>query len=274
MSTGWRIAIQEDMLPGPRLVDRFEQAADLGVQGIEFWSRNLPDQAGEIERLNGRRGVTAASINHGRRARFLDPEPAERARALAELREALHLAGRVGAEGVIFAPHFFGPLLPDLSPYADAVTLERALLSAQLRGLADDVKAASVKLFVEPVNRYETHLLVRLEDAASLVAPLNLPGLGIVADLFHMALDEADIPGAMRAQAGLIGHVHLADNNRRLPGQGSTDFAAALAALAAIDYDGWMAFECGAPGDNAPQANTFLADLPASLRFLRDCAPA
>jgi sugar phosphate isomerase/epimerase len=216
----------------------------------------------------------AASINHGRRSRFLDPEPAERARALAELREALTLAGRVGAEGVIFVPHFFGPLLPDLSPYADAVTLERALLSAQLQMLAEDVQAAGVRLFVEPVNRYETHLLVRLEDAASLVAPLKLPALGIVADLFHMALDEADIPAAIRAQAALIGHVHLADNNRRLPGQGSTDFAAALAAIAEIGFSGWLAFECGAPGDNAPEASTYLAELPASLHYLQTSLPA
>ncbi len=273
MSAGFRMAVQEDMLPGPRLVDRFEQAAGLGLQGIEFWSRTLPEQAQEIERLNGRRGVVAASINHGRRSRFLDPEPAERARALAELREALALAGRVGAEGVIFVPHFFGPLLPDLSPYADAVTLERSLLAAQLEELAEDAAAAGVRLFVEPVNRYETHLLVRLEDAASLVAPLQRPAVGIVADLFHMALDEPDVPASIRAHAGQIGHVHLADNNRRLPGQGSTDFAAAFAALTEIGYAGWLAFECGAPGDNAPQAREYLTALPSSLRYLRACLP-
>jgi sugar phosphate isomerase/epimerase len=154
------------------------------------------------------------------------------------------------------------------------VTLERRLLAAQLQALAADVAAAGVKLFVEPVNRYETHLLVRLEDAASLVAPLNQPGLGIVADLFHMALDEPDIPAAIRAHAELIGHVHLADSNRRLPGQGRTDFAAALGVLAEIGYGGWLAFECGAPGDNAPQASEYLAELPASLQFLRSCLPA
>ncbi len=272
MSDRFRLAVQEDMLPGPRLEDRFEQAADLGLQGIEFWSRTLPGQAAEIERLTGRRGVAAAAVNHGRRSRFLDPDPAERARALAELREALVLAGRIGAAGVIFAPHFFGPLLPDLSPYLDALALERGLLSAQLSRLAEDARAAGVKLFVEPVNRYETHLLVRLQDAAAVVRPLQHPCLGIVADLFHMGLDEKDIPGAIRAHAGTIGHVHLADHNRRLPGQGRLDFAAALAALADIGYRGWMAFECGEPGDNAPQASRYLDELPASLAYLRSCA--
>ena len=70
-----------------------------------------------------------------------------------------------------------------------------------------------------------THRLAIQEDM--------LPGrrLGIVADLFHMALDEPDIPAAILDNAALIGHVHLADSNRRLPGQGVTDFKAAFAAL-------------------------------------------
>ncbi len=263
-----RIAIQEDMLPGPRLADRYAQAADLGLQGIEFWSKPLAAQVDDIQRLNGRSAVIAASVNHGRRSRFLDPDPAERERALAELREVIALAGRIGAAGVVFVPHFFGPLLPDLSPFMDAVALERALLAAQLAELAEHAERAGVQLWVEPVNRYETHLLVRLQDAASLVAPLNHPRLGIVADLFHMALDEPDIPAAIRANAAHIAHVHLADSNRRLPGQGTTDFKAALAALDAIDYSGWMVFECGEPGDNRDRAAEYLRELPESLRYL------
>ena len=257
------------MLPGPRLADRFGQAADLDFQGIEFWSRTLATQADDIGRLNGRGGVRAASVNHGRRSRFLDPDPAERARALAELHEAITLAGRIGAAGVVFVPHFSGPLLPDLSPFMDAAALERALLRAHLGPLAEQAERAGVQLWVEPVNRYETHLLVRLQEAASLIAPLEHPRLGIVADLFHMALDEPDVAAALRDNAGAIGHVHLADSNRRLPGQGTTDFQAALAALDEIGYGGWLALECGEPGDNQKRADEYLAELPASLQMLR-----
>ncbi len=262
------VAVQEDMLPGPTLEDRFAQAIDLAIQGIEFWSASLPEQADEIERLNGTGDVVASTVNHGRRSRFLDPDPAERSRALAELREAIALAGQIGAAGVVYVPHFFGPLLPDLQPYRSAVELERELLAAQIEQLLPEVERAGIQLWVEPVNRYETHLLVRLEQAASIVALFNHPQLKIVADLFHMALDEPDIPAAIRAQREHIGHVHLADSNRRLPGQGTTDFSSVLEALRSIDYGGWMAFECGEPGDNLPGAQAYLEELPASLAHL------
>ncbi|MCH7588152.1 MAG: sugar phosphate isomerase/epimerase [Chloroflexi bacterium] len=263
-----KVAIQEDMLPGPGLADRFSQAADLGFQGIEFWSVTLPGQVGEIEKLSGRGGITAATINHGRRARFLDPNPEERGRALDELKEAIQLGSRIGAAGVVFVPHFFGPLLPDLSPYKTAIELERALLTAQLEQMAEELDRANIELWVEVVNRYETHLLVRLEDAASLVAPLHNPRIKIVADLFHMALDERELIGAIRTHAQSIGHVHLADSNRRLPGQGTLDFKSILKTLDEINYNGWMAFECGEPGQNQKRADAYFAEIPASLAAL------
>ena len=254
------------MLPGPTLADRFAQAAELGLSGIEFWGATLPEQANQIERLSGQRGVVAASINNGRRSRFLDPDPAERARALAELTEAIRMAGRIGAAGVVFVPHFFGPLLPDLSPFLDPVQLERALLSAQLPGLAEAADRAGIRLWVEPVNRHETHLLRRLADAASIVAPLKSARLGIVADLFHMALEEEAIPAAISQNGPYIGHVHLADSNRRLPGQGATDFQAALTALHGTRYEGWLAFECGEPGQNQGRAAGYFAELPQAIK--------
>src|SRR3972149_6124389 len=62
MTQPFKLAIQEDMLPGPALADRFAQAASLGFQGIEFWSETLPAQEREIRALLGTDGVVAASI--------------------------------------------------------------------------------------------------------------------------------------------------------------------------------------------------------------------
>lgn len=265
----WKIGIQEDMLPGPTLADRFHQAADLGIHGLEFWSASLPQKSVEIEKLNGTGGVVAASVNNGHRSRFLDPLPAERQHAMDELEQAMTLSSRIGAAGVVFVPHFFAPLLPDLSPWMDALALERSLLSAQLEVLAQHAQRSGVQLWVESVNRYETHLLNRLADSASLVSPIDNPNLGIVADLFHMALEETDIPVAIHEQEQWIGHVHLADSNRRLPGLGTTDFPKVLTALSQVGYSGWLVLECDQPGDNKSRSDWYMQHLSDSLALFR-----
>ena len=266
-----KIAIQEDMLSGKTLLQKFHHAKELGVDGIEFWGKGLTPKVPDIVGAIAKTGIVAASVNHGRQSRFLDPDPAERERALAELRASMCDAVDIGAKGVIFVPHFFGPLLPDLMPFKTPVQLEAGLLVALIKTfMADFSHAMGVELYVEPVNRYETHFLNRLEQAAEIRRKAGSPEhVKIVADLFHMALDEADIAQAIRDNAEHIGHVHLADSNRRLPGQGTTDFAAAASALNAIGYDGWAAYECGDPGDNAPRARQYRAQLPESVAHVR-----
>lgn len=264
-----QIAIQEDMLPGRSVQEKFDNAVALGVQGIEFWGRDVRFKVREIVEASMRTGVKAAAINHGRQGRFLDPHPLEREQALAQLRDSITCAQDIGAKGVIFVPHFFGPILPDLTPYKSAVELEAELLDKHLSTLEDFANAMEVELYVEPVNRYETHFLNRLEQAAMIARKRNHPRVKIVADLFHMALEEDDMAQAIRDHADCIGHVHLADHNRRLPGQGFMNFAPLGAALQSIGYDGWASYECGEPGDNQPRAQAYMDALPDSLALVK-----
>lgn len=263
------LAVQEDMLPGRSVLDKFEQAKALGIQGIEFWGRGLTEKVPQIVEAVERTGVKAAAVNHGGQSRFLDPDPAERERALEELRQSITNAADIGAAGVIFVPHFSAPLLPDLSPYMSAVELEAELLYTHLRTLSDYTDAMDVDLYLESINRYETHFLNRLEQSAAITRRTNHPRVKIVADLFHMALEERDLIQAIHEHKHEIGHVHLADSNRRLPGQGFTDFTAIAQALDEIGYSGWGAFECGKPSNNAGNAAGYLNDLPACLDYLK-----
>ncbi len=49
--------------------------------------------------------------------------------------------------------------------------------------------------------------------------------------------------GSIMATGGMIEHVHLADSNRRFPGQGHIDFRAIIKALEAISYQGYLSGE-------------------------------
>jgi sugar phosphate isomerase/epimerase len=83
----------------------------------------------------------------------------------------------------------------------------------------------------------------------------------ILADFFHMSIEESDIASSIRKASDWIGYVHLADSNRLLPGLGHTDFRSGFAALKESGYKGWMSLECGVPGDPAET-------LAASRRFM------
>ena len=86
----------------------------------------------------------------------------------------------------------------------------------------------------------------------------------LLADFFHMNIEERDIPEAVRTGGERILHVHLGDSNRYLPGQGHTDFRGGFAALREIGYDRFMALECSIQGE--PDAV-----LPQCAAYLREC---
>jgi sugar phosphate isomerase/epimerase len=100
-----------------------------------------------------------------------------------------------------------------------------------------------VTLLIEPLNRYETDVLNRVSDGVELVRSLDTDGVAILADLFHMNIEEQSLAASIREAAGHIGFVHLADSNRQPAGLGHTNFVEVVEALKAIGYDGYVSAE-------------------------------
>jgi sugar phosphate isomerase/epimerase len=265
-----KVAIQEDMLPGKTILEKFENARSLGVQGIEFWGVGLAEKVPDICTAIVQTGIVASAVNHARQGRLLDPDPDERERALEQLRQSVVNAVDIGAAGVILVPHFADPTLPDLTPYKSAAQLEFEMLHNHLRTLSDYVYAMGTDLYIEAINRYETHFLNTVAEAAHVRRKIkDHPHIKIAADLFHMAMEETSLSGALREYAGDIGYIHLADSNRRLPGKGMTDFRTIAETLRESGYQGWLAFECDEPGHNQERARQYMQDIPAALALLK-----
>ena len=98
-------------------------------------------------------------------------------------------------------------------------------------------------LIYEPLNRYESDLFNRQADACAFVRDHGIHGVKLLADLFHMNIEEPDLGAALRASGDLVGHVHLADSTRGPAGSGHTDLDAVGAALRDIGYDAWLSAE-------------------------------
>lgn len=253
------IAIQETLLPGSSQSEKFRQAQAFGAAGIEVSGVDLTEHVPAIVEAMIETNLPIAAVNHGHQADLLAADRAERERALSQLRQSIVNACDLGAPGVIFVPHYGDASLPDLSPWLSAAELETELMYTHLRTLEDFGEALGIDLYIEPISRYETHLFNRIEQVAVVARRLNHPRVKIAANLFHMALEEHDLLAALRDHADLIGYVHLADTNHRLPGQGFMDFAAAAETLREIGYSGWLAYDCN------PSSSS---DLAASLAHL------
>ena len=101
-----------------------------------------------------------------------------------------------------------------------------------------------VGLVLEPVNRYETNYINSvLPDGIEILRRLGRPNVKLMPDVFHMNIEDASIAGSLIAAGPQVGYVHLADSNRRAPGDGHVDFHAVFEALAAIGYDGDVGVE-------------------------------
>ena len=243
-----KFAVQEGLLPGRTLAEKVDHAGDYGFDGVELGGHGLAGRLEEVTKVFENHSVRVSTICAGFEGCPLDVDKGERDRAQNDVVRLLEMAGHLGAVGLIFVPIFGGPRIPDLSPLKTARELELDLLVEWLDPVSEAAQRANTLLLVEPLNRYETHLLRRLADAGRVVRRAGGKGLAIMADLFHMSIEEDDIPKAIEAEGRRIRHVHLADSQRLQPGTGHTDFRGAFRALHRAGFGDYMALECGIRG--------------------------
>ena len=145
-------------------------------------------------------------------------------------------------------------------------------IRAALNKLGELAKREGVPLFYEPLNRYETNVCKTIEEAVALCNSLTTDNVKILADVFHLNIEEEDpvasIAFALKNRSaevgvkkskeekpedaveqededkGWIGHVHFADSNRRAPGMGHLKLETIAKVLKDSAYDGFVSAEC------------------------------
>ncbi len=175
-------------------------------------------------------GTGAGLLQHG--LTLTDPSAEKRAAALDFILSMIDFGGRLGAPAILGSMQ--GKNLGDDS---------FDHLSAALRLCGKAAAKHQMPFIYEPLNRYETNLFNRAGDAARFLETNHLENVVLLADLFHMNIEEPDLPAAIREAGHHIGHVHFADSNRQAMGFGHTDAASIIKALRDISYTGYRSAE-------------------------------
>jgi D-psicose/D-tagatose/L-ribulose 3-epimerase len=101
-----------------------------------------------------------------------------------------------------------------------------------------------ITISLEVLNRNESFILNTCEEALAYCKRVGSPAVKILLDTYHMNIEEDDSLAAIRAAGPLLGHLHVGENNRKLPGMNnSIDWKALGGALRDIDYHGNVVME-------------------------------
>lgn len=112
-----------------------------------------------------------------------------------------------------------------------------------LQQVARRARELGVTLCVEPLNRFETYFLNTQEDASQFIDDIDEPNVRVHYDTFHVNIEEKDPVKALKALGTKLGHVHISENDRGIPGSGHVDWQGTLLALRDLGYSGWLTIE-------------------------------
>ena len=239
--------------------------AALGYDGVELAIRDpsLVDADVLLAVLEAH-GLAVPAIGTGQAwgeegLSFTDPDASVREAAVRRVCEHIPFAARTGAAIIIgLLRGIVRPGVEQEQAYAWMVeALQRCTASASRAG---------VRLALEPINRYETTLINSVPECLALIEAVGSNHLGVLADTFHMNIEDVSIAGSLRQAGPHLFHVHLADSNRWYPGAGHIDFGAVLRTLRDMGYPGYVSIEAMP----APDAETCARESMATLRALLD----
>ena len=169
----------------------------------------------------------------------ISPDATARAKAVPLLRQIIKIVKGLGGAGIggpLYAPVGYKPgWPPSTQEWNWAVKFFKAVTP-----FAED---AGVTLCIEPINRFETFFINIAADGVALCKEVGSPMLKVHLDTFHMNIEEKDTPAAIRLAGKHLGHFHVSESDRGIPGTGQVDWPGVFKALRHVKYDGWLVIE-------------------------------
>jgi len=219
-----------------------KRAAEFGYDGIELSLRDssLVDRAELQSKLNERDlCISAIATGQGYYNDGLSLYSADRGvcrRAIDRMKGHVDLAAEIGAMVII------GGIRGYLNEHEERDQQLGNGVDA-LDEICGYAYCKDVTLLLEPINRYETNIINSLAEGARLIDDLGWDNLRLLADTFHMNIEEISLTNSLREVSKYIGYVHFADSNRLAPGWGHIDFGAVYEALADSGFFGFIGIE-------------------------------
>jgi D-psicose/D-tagatose/L-ribulose 3-epimerase len=201
----------------------------------------------------------------------IDPDPAIRAAAVSSLKQRADECAAIGSTvlgGGIYQAHKYFVGRPRNEQ-------EWAWSAEYLRAAGEHAAGLGVRLCLEVLNRFEVYLINTVADAARMVEDVGLDNVGIHYDTHHANIEEPRPGEALAPVRDELLHVHLSESHRGTLGTGQVDWDGNFAALAAVDYTGWLVVEAFGTLDSTivQAANVWRNAYESEEQLVRDAVP-
>ena len=241
----------------------FARIKEWGYDGVEpFITPDEPVNLSAVRATLDRLGLERTTCTVlPRDASLASYDAAHRANGVAYLKKCIDRTAELGAHAIC------GPMHSALGFMTGNRRTDKEWnwVVKGLRAVAARAEKRGVCICIEPLNRFETYFLNTLEDSARLVEEVGSPNVKIHFDTFHSNIEEKHQAEALRAAAKHVGHVHISENDRGIPGSGHVDWKGVFKVLKETGYDGWLTIESFAQPEPA---------LAAAAAIWRDLAPS
>src|SRR5262245_1274313 len=195
----------------------------------------------------------------------------QRAKTVDYMKDVVTMVSELEGEIITLVPATVGKIAPDGTPEEEWQWLIEGVTQVYEHG-----KKKGVRIAIEPLNRFETYILNRADQALALAEAIA-PDCGVCIDAFHLNIEDADMYASIRKAGKRLYDFHIADNNRMAPGQGALNWPKIVQTLKDAGYDGALTVEFVAPVDRTPATQYPNAveknpvDIsPEQLKFIQD----
>ena len=256
----WTTNLVEDQF------DLLKKIKDVGYDGVEIPIFGGEEKVshfaniGKVLKDNGLDCTSVTVIPDEDRSPISNNEKS-RANALEYMKWAIDCSAALGSE--ILGGPYHQPL--GIFSGEPPTQKEKEHAAKVHQDAADYAKQVSIKLSIEPLNRFECYFLNIGQDASDYVDLVNRDNFGYLYDTFHANIEEKDPVGIINKTIKNINHIHISENDRGTPGKGNVPWAETFETIKNSGYDGWLTIEA---------FGRALPDLAAATRVWRDFFPS
>lgn len=246
------------------IMDKFKYVKKLGFECFEIDGKVLVEHTQEIKEAIQASGLPVSTACGGYRGWIGDFIEEKRLNGIEDLKAIIRALKEVGGAGVV-VPAAWGMFtfrLPPMVSPRSASGDKKAIINS-LKQLEPVAKDCDIYLYLEPLNRYQDHMINTIKDAVDIIEEGQFERVKITGDFYHMNIEEDDISDSLRCYAKYYGHIHIAENHRYQPGTGSIDFKRHMQTLREIHYEGAVVNEGRIRGENP------LEDYKESITYMK-----